>query len=160
MSGQCLYPPWCRWGKDNATWPCQDRLPHPHHRPTKAIWAASTAPVLTDRIHTSSCIFPDTHNVNAPWPLHLCVHAVLIDFLTTHMGSRHCMRTFALLHLFLLIVLFRLLVFRQWWRVTLETGQDTCAMWITPTAMGDVSHAYITLIKIGLPRYVNDVWSK
>lgn len=28
-------------------------------------------------------------------------------------------------------------------------------MWITPTAMDGVSHAYITLIKIGMPRYVS-----
>lgn len=57
-------------------------------------------------------------------------------------------------------MLLHLPVFRQWWRVTLETGQDMCAMWITQTAMGGVSHAYITLIKIGVPRYVSDVWRK
>lgn len=33
---------------------------------------------------------------------------------------------------------------RQWWRVTLATGQDMYGMWITLTEMGDVSHAYIT----------------
>lgn len=33
--------------KDNVIWLCQDPLPHPHHGPTKAIWAASTAPVLS-----------------------------------------------------------------------------------------------------------------
>ena len=57
-------------------------------------------------------------------------------------------------------MLFPLLFFRQWWRVTPETGQDTCGMWITPMVMGDVSHAFITLIRIGLPRYVNYVWMK
>lgn len=31
-------------------------------------------------------------------------------------------------------------------------------MWITLTAMGGVSHAYITLIEIGMPRYGSDVW--
>lgn len=33
-------------------------------------------------------------------------------------------------------------------------------MWITLTAMDVVSHAYITLIKIGMPRYVTlmGVW--
>lgn len=49
-------------------------------------------------------------------------------------------------------------VFRQWWRVTLETGQDTCVTWTTPTATAGVSHAYIILIKTGLPRYVSDEW--
>ncbi len=53
---------------------------------------------------------------------------------------------------------FHLLVSRQWWHVTLETEQDTCAMWITPMVTDGVSHAYTTLIKIGLPRYMNDVW--
>lgn len=31
-----------------------------------------------------------------------------------------------------------------------------CATWITPMVMDDVSHAYITSIKTGLPRYVKD----
>lgn len=60
--------------------------------------------------------------------------------------------------LLLLIVILHLPVFRQWWRVTLEMGQDMCAMWTTPMVMDGVSRAYITLTKTGLPRYVSLVF--
>ena len=98
-----------------------------------------------------------THNFNAPrW----CSCSPSVDpFNDTWDLDIQCIRLFFVC-ICLLIVLFHLPVFRQWWRVTLETGQATCAMWTTLMAMGGVSPAYITLIKIGLPRYVNDVWRK
>lgn len=46
--------------------------------------------------------------------------------------------------------------FRQWWRVTLETGQGTCATWTTQMATDGASRAYITLTKTGMPRYVRE----
>lgn len=64
MSGHRFYGSWCRWGKDNAIWLCQDRLLHPHHGPNKGN--------LTDWIHTGSCVCTDTHTFNAVPPLWSC----------------------------------------------------------------------------------------
>lgn len=58
------------------------------------------------------------------------------------------------------VTMLSVFVFRQWWRVTLETGQGTSVTWTTPTVTAGVSHAYITLIKTGLPRYVSDEWRR
>lgn len=50
-------------------------------------------------------------------------------------------------------------VHRRWWRVIRGKALVMSAMWTTPTVMEDVSHAYITLIRIGMPRYVTYVKS-